>query len=219
MRCVVTGSYRKFLGRIMDDVVPVFEKAGIEVVYPKKSNIINPDAPFPLMKYDMITLEQAQKKIHDHILSYPNGYGQNIITPLVGYLAQERQEHGLPLNEDLIRSIAVELDFLNAALRSDFTYVFNPGGYTGMSTTVELMNLIASKIPVYALNRTAPRRERHMNAAVRMQQGKGRDIKVGDFVQWDVTREVMWYRWMDKQIEATGGFFSPEQLVEHLYST
>ncbi len=217
MRCVVAGSYRKFLGKMMSEVAPVFERVGIEVVYPKNSDIINPGAPFPLMRHDMLTPEQTQEKIREYASSRPNGYSDP--TVIFALLAQERQEKGLPLDDDMMSSVIAELNFVRAALHSDFVYAFNPKGYIGMSTSFELAYLIGSKVPVYALEKTAPRRERHLDAAVRMQQGKKSRAAVRDFLQWDITREVMWRRWMDEQIETTGGFFDPEQLVEHLYST
>lgn len=81
MRCVISGSFRKYYKDICEAIVD-FEKAGVEVLSPKRSKITNPGEEFAILETDaskdMKTLEMNHlEAIHKADFLYvcdPAGY-------------------------------------------------------------------------------------------------------------------------------------------------
>ncbi len=138
MKCVVAGSYRKFYSDIRDNVIPVFEQAGIEVQYPPKSVIVNPDDPYPIFESD----DKLQR----------DPYSSEVLPitrDLVEVMAETRN---VPI-EQIEREIMLEQGFMEAAVNADFVYLFNPRGYMGQHTTFEMGFLLNNGKPIYSLEK------------------------------------------------------------------
>lgn len=153
MRCVVAGSYGRFYGRISDEVIHVFEKAGIEVTYPSKSNIVaGTTTKFPIFQSDGLFIPATR----DAVERYKRVNPMDVLLTMSAFL-DERYWRNMQLKtppyseEELLRAIAIEHVFIEAGLQSDFVYIFNPDGYVGMSTSIELAHF-SGKVPVYALS-------------------------------------------------------------------
>lgn len=81
MRCVISGSFRKYYKDICEAIIG-FEKAGVEVLSPKKSKITNPGEEFAILESDtskdMKTLEinhmEAIRKADFLYVCNPAGY-------------------------------------------------------------------------------------------------------------------------------------------------
>lgn len=104
MKCVISGSFRKFYDEIAK-LAKQFEAYDIDVLSPPISKVKNIDGGFAFLDGGMDD-PKAIEKLH-----------------------------------------------LEAISKSDFLYIYNPGGYIGTSTTMEIGYALAMKKPVYALEK------------------------------------------------------------------
>jgi hypothetical protein len=79
MKCTICGSFRKHYDQICG-AIDVFEEAGIEVLSPKKSRLIDPEAPFPLLESDSQT-ETPDEIEARHISAIKDSDFVYLITP------------------------------------------------------------------------------------------------------------------------------------------
>lgn len=93
MKCVISGSFRKFYKEITR-LIEEFDNLGVEVLSPKKSKIINPDDEFVLLETDSrgASIKQIEedhlKAIRNSNFLYvcnPNGYVGNSATMEIGF--------------------------------------------------------------------------------------------------------------------------------------
>lgn len=106
-KCLIIGSFRKHYDQIVN-IIDILNKGGIEVLSPKKANIINPEDEFVVFDYDPKHL--SYKKIEDKVLE---------------------KMHNV-----------------------DFVYLYNPGGYIGLSASFEIGYCHAHSIKVYAFEKS-----------------------------------------------------------------
>jgi nucleoside 2-deoxyribosyltransferase len=106
MKCVVSGSFRKFYDAIAG-LVEDFEKCGIEVLSPSKSKIVKSQEEFVILESDKTDDIEILERNH-----------------------------------------------LNAIKEADFLYIYNPEGYMGESTIMELGWALAMDKPVYSLEKS-----------------------------------------------------------------
>ncbi|GEM_PF-4680847 len=136
MDCVIAGSFRKFYEQIRDDVIPIFERAGIRVLYPPTSIITNPGDDYVIFKSD------------NRIERDP--YKSKILSVRKDDVIKAAIEAKKPI-EEIERLIALEQGFLEAGTNADFIYIFNPEGYIGRHTTFEVEYFLSNGKSVFAL--------------------------------------------------------------------
>lgn len=106
-KCVVLGSFRKHYSDIVA-VVTLFRKAGLEVLSPAASVIINPGGEFVILRSDLDACSSTDvKRIQDRVLE--------------------------------------------AIGQSEFAYVCNPEGYTGLTVSFEIGFAQASGTHVFSM--------------------------------------------------------------------
>jgi nucleoside 2-deoxyribosyltransferase len=92
MKCVVSGSFRKFYPEIVT-VIETFEHQGIKVLSPANSRIVNPGADFVILEADQHLDIRAIEREHlaaiaraDFVYLYdPDGYVGNNTAFEIGY--------------------------------------------------------------------------------------------------------------------------------------
>lgn len=112
MKCVVSGSFRKFYQGIIQ-VIEDFERCGIEVLSPKISEVMNPENEFVILKSDptndIETLERSHlEKIREADFLYiynPGGYiGKSVAMELGWALALNKPVYALEEPDDTVLS-------------------------------------------------------------------------------------------------------------------
>lgn len=153
MKCVIGGSYRKYYDRIRDEVVPVFHGAGIDVLIPPVSKIANPGKDFPLFDADASVngREGCPQEIIGHIKKFvrdsdipdhlrpadPNNLDDVLVT-----FARLTGSDGV---DGMLRALRLEGNFIETGRKCDFVYIFNPEGYIGIATSIELGTFLAQE--------------------------------------------------------------------------
>ncbi|MBI4895019.1 MAG: hypothetical protein HY831_00865 [Candidatus Aenigmarchaeota archaeon] len=149
MQCVIAGSYGKFYKRILGEVIPVFERAGIHVPYPPKSEIVSRPGEYPIFRED----ERFSRDV----------YKSEILPVTKQDIINMFKQSGNPV-EQIEKELGLEQVFLEAAENSNFIYLFNPEGYVGEHTSFELGRLSTSEIPIHAFSEIRYGATNHIHA-------------------------------------------------------
>lgn len=138
MQTVIAGSYGRFYDRIMSEVVPAFEGAGIHVPYPPKSRIISRKGEYPIFDSD----DRFNRDV----------YTSSVLPVTKQDIIDMSRQSGKSV-EQIEKELGLEQAFLEAGENSDFVYLFNPEGYVGEHTSFELGRLSTLKVPIYAFSK------------------------------------------------------------------
>lgn len=204
MRCVIAGSYRRFYERILHEVVTVFEKAGIEVLYPQKSRMGATIEEFGYLFFE----RDMDLEVPDETVTNAEQFIKRMISNGSEIKASA---------EELARAFILEESFIKAGINSDFVYVFNPEGYVGNTTATELGLFFArseaskSNRPFYMPNLS------RAGTPERAYFPEGLPIYAYETILDEDGRRS----YFDNLaiLESGGGFYKPPELVEHLKST
>ena len=126
MKCVVSGSFRKFYSEIVD-FVDELEKCGVEVLSPEKSRPLNPGGEFIVLESDATDDVEIIEKDHlnaisecDFLYLYnPGGYtGKSAVMELGWALAMGKPIYSLEKPDDIVLEKFTEIKSIEEIRKS-----------------------------------------------------------------------------------------------------
>lgn len=146
MKCTISGSFRKFYKNILE-AIDSFEQAGIAILSPAKSKIVNPDAKFVVFESDDAKLgikdleEKHFKAIENsdflYILNPP--YEDN---PYIGNSAVMEIGFAIARNKPIYCLNPIDDQTLNAFVKGIFDSK-DLANLTGNNLNIKAINAIA----------------------------------------------------------------------------